>query len=327
MIVLTGAAGYIGAHVCKLLLDLGQQVVAIDNFSTGHREFIDSRADFFEGSVQDANFISSIFEKYKTRGVQGVIHISGLKFAGESVINPLTFYENNASSTQVLLSAMKEFGVSNLVFSSSCSVYGDNINKLPVSESSALKPVSPYGRSKLFSELMIRDAYAIGLVKPISLRYFNVAGGTPGVSADFSRYNLLPNLYRSITMNREFNLFGDTYETPDGTCVRDYLDVQLLAEAHITALQQLMKGKVTKLEYNLGSGRGHSVKEIIKAVSRVTNVEPKIKVLASRDGDPAYITADIQSAVHDLKWQHNKTIEEIVQNGWEAWNSFRGLWD
>lgn len=325
MVIVTGAAGYIGAEVCKSLLSSGYNVVAVDDLSTGHLPFVNKRVDFHRGKAQDIDLMRLIFEKNVRKGITGVIHLSGLKFAGKSVLNPLPFYSNNMGSTQIILELMKEFGVENLIYSSSCSVYGNIKEKIPVSEFSPLTPVSPYGRSKLFSESIIRDASNSGSVRSISLRYFNVAGGSVGVSADLSKYNLFPNLYNALASNESFTLFGDKLNTSDGTCVRDYVDVKLLAEAHVKSLELLIQGKNLNLEYNLGSGLGYSVKEIIESVSRVTGVSPTIRVSDPRPGDPEYVTADISNAIRDLEWKHDRSIDEIASDGWKAWSFFKDL--
>jgi UDP-glucose 4-epimerase len=325
MVIVTGAAGYIGAEVCKSLLRSGHKVVAVDDLSTGYFNFVDERVDFHEGKAQDIDFMRFIFENNVRSEVSGVIHLAGLKFAGESVLNPLPFYSNNMASTQTILELMKEFEVENLIYSSSCSVYGNIDDNIPVVESSPLNPVSPYGRSKLFSESIIKDAFNSGSVRSISLRYFNVAGGSEGVSADLSKYNLFPNLYNALASNESFTLYGNNLNTLDGTCVRDYVDVKLLAEAHVKSLELLMQGKNLNLEYNLGSGLGYSVKEIIEAVSRVTGVSPTIHVSDPRPGDPEYVTADISNAIRDLEWNHDRSIDEIASDGWSAWSFFKDL--
>ena len=323
VIVVTGAAGYIGSHVCKELLDIGHSVIAIDNLSTGKHQFLDQRALFYKGNIQNRDFLISTLSKFERGSIKGVIHLAGLKFASESVKNPLSYYETNSSGTQMILSVMQDFDIQNVVFSSSCSVYGDVFAQKPVSESENLKPISPYGKSKLFAESFIQDAVNSLGFRAISLRYFNVAGGTPGVSCDLSRFNIFPNLFRAATDELQFDVYGNQYETQDGTCVRDYVDVRLLANAHIFCLESLLTGRYLDLVYNLGSGVGNSVYEIIRVVSEVTGIEIKAKLKAPRLGDPSQILADVTKAKRDLAWNHSISLEEIVESGWNSWKYFR----
>lgn len=319
-IVVTGAAGYIGSHVCHELLAQGFDVIAIDDLSTGKRAFLDSRAAFFQGKVQDEKFLLEVFSQLKEPELSGVIHCAGLKFAGESVKYPLNYYENNSVAVQILLKAMENFSIKALVFSSSCSVYGSLKDLKPVSENAQLNPVSPYGRSKLFAEKMISDAMATSELNAVALRYFNVAGNAPGVGFDVSPFNLLPNLYRAISAKDIFTIFGGDYSTPDGSCIRDYVDVSLLAEAHIVALQKLLVGASLEFAYNLGSGVGASVLEIVNAAKNGIDADLKSAIVEARGGDPAQILADVSIAARDLEWDHRVSIQAMVLSGWSAWN-------
>jgi UDP-glucose 4-epimerase len=243
-----------------------------------------------------------------------------LKFAGESVKYPLEYYENNSVAVQVLIKVMAEFSINALVFSSSCSVYGSLKDLKPVSETSELNPVSPYGRSKLFAEKMISDAMSSSKLKAVALRYFNVAGNASEVGFDVSPFNLLPNLYRAISSKSTFTVFGGDYSTPDGSCIRDYVDVSLLAKAHIVALQKLLSGESLEFAYNLGSGVGASVLEILNAAKSSIDVNLKSAVADARSGDPAQILANVSLAARDLEWDHRVSIQEMVLSGWNAWN-------
>ena len=320
-IVVTGAAGYVGSHVCNELLTQGFEVTAIDDLSTGKREFLDARVHFFHGKVQDEKFLLKVFSQLKDPEQSGVIHCAGLKFAGESVKYPLEYYENNSIAVQILLKVMAHFSVNALVFSSSCSVYGSLKDLKPVSETAELNPVSPYGRSKLFAETMISDAIATSELNAVALRYFNVAGNIPGVGFDISPFNLLPNLYRAITAKEIFRVFGGEYSTPDGSCIRDYVDVSLLAKAHIVALQKLLIGENLEFAYNLGSGVGASVLEILSAARASVDSGLKSTIVAARGGDPSQILADVSLAARDLDWNHEVSMQEMVLSGWSAWNS------
>jgi UDP-glucose 4-epimerase len=319
-IVVTGAAGYIGSHVCHELLAQGFNVIAIDDLSTGKRAFLDSRAAFFQGKVQDEKFMREVFSQIKDPTQSGVIQCAGLKFAGESVKYPLEYYENNSVAVQVLIKVMAEFSINALVFSSSCSVYGSLKDLKPVSESSELIPVSPYGRSKLFAEKIISDAMSSSKLKAVALRYFNVAGNAAGVGFDVSPFNLLPNLYRAISSKSTFTVFGGDYSTPDGSCIRDYVDVSLLAKAHIVALQKLLTGENLEFAYNLGSSVGASVLEIVNAAKNGIDANLKSAVADARSGDPAQILANVSLAARDLEWDHRVSIQEMVLSGWNAWN-------
>lgn len=325
MIIVTGAAGYIGAHICKLLADVGYSVIAIDNLSTGKSQFIDRRASFFRGDVQNRDFLTSTLSQFDRKSLKGVIHLAGLKFAGESVRDPLSYYDANTSGTQILLSTMRKFDIRNIVFSSSCSVYGNVPGRIPISEAKTLRPISPYGRSKLFAETIIQDTVESFGMRAISLRYFNVAGGTRGISSDFSRFNIFPNLFRAVTKDAPFEIFGSKYQTPDGTCIRDYVDVGILADAHIRCLESLLEGRELDFAYNLGSGVGYSVSEIVKAVSEVTGVEVNTKLGEPRPGDPAQVLADTSRAQRDLGWIHSKSLQEIAESAWISWKYFHEL--
>ena len=320
-IVVTGAAGYIGSHVCSELLSQGYKVLAIDDLSAGKAEFLDPRVKFHKGKVQDFSFLVEVLSTLKRPGESGVIHCAGLKFAGESVKFPLHYYDNNTYAVQILLSAMQSLGIPSLVFSSSCSVYGNIDSSKPASEDSPLIPVSPYGRSKLFAESIIQDEVSANKLNAVALRYFNVAGNAEGVGHDVSSFNLLPNLYRSITEKVEFTVFGGDFKTKDGSCVRDYVDVSLLAKAHITALNKLMVGSQLEFAYNLGSGEGASVYQIIQTVKEKIDNGLTFTTISARDGDPAQILADISRAKRDLGWNHPVSIGEMVLSGWKAWNS------
>lgn len=323
-VVVTGAAGYIGAHICQELLAQSFDVIAIDDLSTGRQEFLRPGVTFFQGKVQDERFLMDVFSKFKTPAPTGVIHCAGFKFAGESVKHPIAYYENNTSAMQVLLKVMTDFSIQSLVFSSSSSVYGSLKELRAVTESAELNPVSPYGRSKLFAEHIILDAMATSSLKAVALRYFNVAGNSPDVGFDTSPFNLMPNIYRAISTKNKFTVFGGDYKTPDGSCIRDYVDVSVLARAHINTLQKLVAGEELKFAYNLGSGSGASVLEIVSAAKRIIDNDLKAVIVKARRGDPAQILADDSLARQDLGWQHQVSIEDMLLSGWNAWNSEAG---
>ena len=318
-VLITGVAGYIGAHVAHEFLENGHNVIGIDDLSSGKKEFVDPRIDFVQGSVQDENTLNRAFAKIKNKDSSGVVHCAGYKYAGESLKIPLEFYENNFFSTLQLIQKMKEFSLKNLVYSSSCSIYGEISGDSPVKEHSEKNPISPYGRSKLFSELMIADAAATGLLNCYSLRYFNVAGNGNISAHDVSPYNLFPILYRSIINKEPFRVFGSDFPTKDGTCVRDYVDVTLLAKQHFNAMKNLISGIDRGFHaFNLGSGIGHSVLEITDAAKRL--IYPNLEIIFEnpREGDPSYVVADTKLAKKLLNWQHSISLDEMTISGWKA---------
>jgi UDP-glucose 4-epimerase len=260
-----------------------------------------------------------VFSQLKNSAESGVIHCAGLKFAGESVKFPLNYYENNSFAVQVLLKTMEDYSVQSLVFSSSCSVYGSPADLKPISESADCNPVSPYGRSKYFAEKMISDSMTSSDLKAVALRYFNVGGNTPGVGFDVSPFNLLPNLYRAISSKTSFTVFGGDYMTPDGSCIRDYVDVALLARTHIVTLQKLLAGEKLDFAYNLGSGQGASVYQIVQAAKEEISEELTFTTVSARSGDPAQIMADTSAAERDLNWSHHVSIGDMILSGWKAW--------
>jgi UDP-glucose 4-epimerase len=318
-VLVTGAAGYVGAHVTSELLQLGHEVIGIDNLSTGKSDFIADGIEFHKGNVHDVDFLRKVLSSHRNPLEINVIHCAGFKFAGESVKNPLSYFEANTLSILALVTVMGEFGLNNLVFSSSCSVYGDTEEGIPVGEEHPKFPVSPYGRSKLFAESIISDAVEAGLLKAVSLRYFNVAGNSNIKAFDKSPFNLLPNLFRSVTDRQPFKIFGRTYQTLDGTCVRDYVDVTTLARIHIRVLEKLNAGEAMKLAYNLGSGVGASVLEIVNIVREKIDSGLVIEFSDARPGDPASILADTTRAETELNWRHSPSVEEIVLSSWNAW--------
>ena len=318
-VLVTGAAGYVGSHVCYELLQAGHEVIGVDNLSTGRLAFVSEDIEFYRGDVQDTDFLRRILCSTSDPWDLNIIHCAGLKFAGESIKDPLSYYESNSLAVYALIKVMNEFGLKNLVFSSSCSVYGDTNVGIPVSEKYLKFPVSPYGRSKLFAELIISDAIRAESLNAVSLRYFNVAGNADINAFDLSPFNLLPNLFRSVTNKKPFKIFGGSHLTSDGTCVRDYVDVTTLSRTHISVLKKLNSGEKLNHTYNLGSGLGASVMEIANIVRGKIDSELQIEITEPRLGDPASILADTSSAKLDLDWHHNISIEEMVLSSWSAW--------
>lgn len=325
-IIVTGGAGYIGSHIAQEFLDHGYKVHVIDNLQTGHLGFVPSGVDFHHADVANLEQISQIFARLKATTAAGVVHAAGLKFAGESIKTPLDFYNANTNSTIQLLRVMSKFKVTNLVFSSSSSVYGHHGVNGAVVEDSELVPISPYGRSKLFAEQIINDAKISFGINSVALRYFNVIGSRPECGLDLSKFNLLPNLYRAVAGNDSIQVFGDSYSTPDGTCIRDYVDVRQLAKAHVRALEQLTLGMKIPSAINIGSGDGFSVREVINVLQSSIGKSLNIEVVSGRQGDPAITLADISVAKKILSWDPVFTIQESVTSGWESWQRSSNLY-
>jgi len=318
-VIVTGGAGYIGSHIVNDLLDNNHEVVVIDNFSTGFTEFIDERSTVIKGSVEDDQILETAFALLKSPDKAGIIHCAGLKYAGESVKRPIDFYIANTYTTVNLLKYMKKFGVLNLVFSSSSSVYGNSGRDKLVSEASELNPLSPYGKSKLFAEEIIEDSKKEFQLKSTCLRYFNVIGNSSIKACDTSKWNLLPNIYRAVASNSDFQIYGGNYLTPDGSCIRDYVDVVSIARAHRQILEKMENTMDIPRAMNLGNQSGVSVLDIIKIVKGNIDKNFSYNLVNGREGDPASIIADCALAQQYLNWSPNLSIEEMVISGWKAY--------
>ena len=320
VVIVTGVAGYIGAHVARALLENGHEVLGIDNLSTGKSGFLDSRVKFFHGDICDLAFISKVFSQIDHPDNCGVVHCAGVKFPEESMDNPSKYFEVNTGGTLNLLRAMELFRINSLVFSSSCSVYGNPSDGKNVSESAELEPVSPYGHSKMLAEKAISVTSKHSNLNAVSLRYFNVSGNSHPAAFDLSPRNIFPNMYRAATEKTNFNVYGKDFPTPDGSCIRDYVHVDDLATAHVTTLEKIMSGERLLRAYNIGSGRGFSVIEILETFKSVCFPEFKYQFSELRAGDPSQIYADISAAEADLGWVPRKDLVEIIQSGWSAWS-------
>ncbi len=317
--LVTGGAGYIGAHVVRSFAEVGIDVVVVDDLSSGHREFVRPEVDFVEGTVVDTELMSRTMEKHDVRGV---VHLAGFKYAGVSVDRPLHTYDQNVTGTVNLLVAMERTGVESIVFSSSAATFGTTDEEL-VTEQTPTRPESPYGESKLIGEWVIRDqARATGL-RHTSLRYFNVVGSGSSDLYDTSPHNLFPIVFEMLLAGKTPRINGEDYDTPDGTCVRDYVHVGDLAAAHVVAAQRLAAGETLEPVYNLGSGTGSSVREIMDAIRTVTGTEFTPEVGPRRPGDPDRIVATGELAGRDLDWQNRHTLEEMVGSAWEARSAAR----
>lgn len=310
--LVTGGAGYIGAHVVRKLAESGFKTVIVDNLSSGTRSSVPVGAKFYEVDILNTGEMASILNENRC---SGVIHLAGFKYAGVSVSRPLHTYRQNVCGTLSILEAMVTSGVRNLVFSSSAGVYGSP-GSGSVLESFPTEPDSPYGESKLACELLIKSALRAGLIKATCLRYFNVAGtGYRGLS-DRSPHNLFPKIFDRLRNGEAPLIFGCDYETPDGTCVRDYVHVSDIARAHVMASKALENGSTLKPIYNLGSGSGYSVREVVEAACHVSGRESKIIFEKRREGDPAYIVADASLVKQDLGWVPELTLHDMLNSSW-----------
>ena len=315
--LVTGGAGYIGAHVVRALLHANLETVVLDDLSSGHAEFVPRDVPLIRGSILDGELVLRALSDHS---VTGVIHVAGFKYAGVSVQRPLHTYSQNVSGMAVLLGAMQERDVDRIVFSSSAAVYGTPVTDL-VTEDTPKNPQSPYGESKLIGEWLLRDQeIAVGL-RHTSLRYFNVVGSGDPTLYDTSPHNLFPLVFAALLDGRTPKINGDDYPTPDGTNVRDYIHVADLALAHVAAARRLDAHKPLEPAYNLGSGSGVSVGEIMVTMAEVTGIPFVPDVAPRRSGDPARIVANGDLAARDLDWKMRHSLRNMVTS---AWDSTRG---
>ncbi len=315
-ILVCGGAGYIGSHVVKLLAENNEEVVVIDNLETGHVDAVDERAILELGDLKDEEFLNRVFSKHK---IDGVIDFAAFSLVGESVFEPLKYFENNFYGTLCLLKAMKKYDINNIVFSSTAATYGEAEN-IPILETDKTEPTNPYGESKLAVEKMFKwAANAYGL-KYTVLRYFNVAGAYPTGEigeAHSCETHLIPIILQVALGQREkIGIYGDDYPTEDGTCIRDYIHVMDLADAHLLALNRLKNGGDSQI-FNLGNGEGFSVKQVIEVARKITKHPIPAEVSPRRAGDPAKLVASSKKATEMLNWKpkYNK-LEQIIESAW-----------
>jgi UDP-glucose 4-epimerase len=332
-ILVTGGAGYIGGTVAGLLAAKGHQAVVFDNLSHGRRDLLPAGVEFVEGELADRAALENLFiaAKEQCQPFDGVLHFAALIEAGESMVRPETFFRNNTASTLSLLEAMLAQGPLRLVFSSTAAVYGEP-EATPIQEDARLQPTNAYGESKLLVEHMLGWMHRIHGLRSASLRYFNVAGapeGSDGVirgEAHEPESHLIP-LVLDVALGRRasIKIFGEDYPTPDGTCIRDYIHVSDLADAHLLALAALESGDARKqrLIFNLGNGQGFSVREVIESARRVTGHAIPAEVHPRRPGDPAVLVASSEKAIRQLGWKPKYTqLDDIVRTAW-IWHQKR----
>ncbi|MGZ8802212.1 MAG: UDP-glucose 4-epimerase GalE [Mycobacterium sp.] len=312
--LVTGGAGYIGSHVARAMLDADFPVVMLDDLSSGFEHFVPETATFIRATLLDRALVEDTLRRFEVRGV---IHVAGYKYAGESVKRPLHTYEQNVSATVNLLQAMELAAVDRMVFSSSAATFGTPDVEI-VDETTPTTPESPYGETKLIGEWLLRDAERATGLRHTSLRYFNVVGSGSEQLFDTSPHNLFPKVFDMLYRGATPSINGDDYPTPDGTCVRDYIHVSDLALAHVAAAKRLDEGLPTEPVYNLGSGAGTSVREIMTAIRKVTGFDFEPQIMPPRPGDPARIVAAGDLAARDLDWAMRHSLEDMVASAWNA---------
>ncbi len=313
--LVTGGAGYIGAHVARRLLESGRDVVVLDDLSTGHRSFVPAGVPFVEASTTDGDAVAVALREHS---IGGIVHLAALKYAGVSVEEPLRFYRANVDGMRSLLEAAVEAGVELFVYSSSCGVYGTPA-EVPVTESSPWAPESPYGETKLIGEWLLAATAVAHPMRHTSLRYFNVVGSGYDDVSDTSPHNLLPKVFAALDAGERPAVFGTDYDTPDGSCVRDYVHVADLADAHVAAAARLEAGSALRPAYNIGAGVGSSVLEVLAAIGRVIGRELDLDVRGRRPGDPAAVYGDASAAAEDLDFVVKHALDDMVRTAWAAW--------
>ena len=317
MILVCGGAGYIGSHAVRQLIDRNEEVIIVDNLETGHEDAIHPQAKFYKVDIRNEEELDNVFTENK---IDEVIHFAANSLVGESMTNPLKYYNNNVHGTEVLLKVMIKHDVKKIVFSSTAATYGEP-NNIPILESDLTNPTNAYGETKLAMEKMMKWADVSHGVKYISLRYFNVAGAHESgeIGEDHNpETHLIPLILQVPLGKREFiSIFGDDYDTHDGTCIRDYIHVTDLADAHILAVHKLREGSNSNI-YNLGSGNGFTVKEMIEAARKVTGHPIPAKVCERRAGDPAKLVAASQKARTELGWEPKlENVEAMISSAWK----------
>lgn len=315
-ILVLGGAGYIGSHTVYELVDRGENVIIIDNLETGHIEAVNPKAKFYKGDIRDRKFLDSVFEK---ENIDAVIHFAANSLVGESMTNPLKYYDNNLCGTKVLLEAMVANGIDKIVFSSTAATYGEP-ESVPILETDRTEPTNTYGETKLSMEKMFKWTGLAHGLRYVSLRYFNACGahvsGKIG-EAHKPETHLIPLILQVPNGQREsISIFGDDYNTKDGTCVRDYIHVTDLAQAHILAVEYLMRGNESNI-FNLGNGVGFTVKEVIEMARKVTHAPIKAVVASRRAGDPEQLIASSEKAKTILGWKpEHAELEDIIESAW-----------
>lgn len=319
--LITGGAGYIGAYVARAMADAGERVVALDDLSAGDPARLPPTVPFVHGSSLDGGLLKHVFAEH---GVRGVVHLAARKQVAESVARPTYYYRENVGGLATLLDAVAEAGVRRFVFSSSAAVYGDPGTDL-ITEDTPCAPVNPYGETKLTGEWLVRAAGAAHGIDTVCLRYFNVAGAAAPELADTGVFNIVPMVFDRLTRDEAPRIFGDDYPTPDGTCVRDYIHVADLAEAHLAAARRLADGGAEgDLTVNIGRGVGVSVRELVTVIGEVTGNRRPAVVEGRRPGDAPRAVASAERAAAELGWTARRGVREMVDSAWRGWRAHHG---
>lgn len=314
--LVTGGAGYIGAHVVKSLLENNFGVVVIDDLSTGLERKIPKEATFHKIDIAETKKLAEIMVENR---VEGVIHLAAKKAVGESMANPSLYYKENIGGIISLLEAMSLANVKKIVYSSSAAVYG-KASQEKVDENSSTLPESPYGETKLVGEWLLKADEKARNIKWIALRYFNVVGAESDQLADTGVNNLVPMVFRALSNNQRPQVFGDDYKTPDGSCVRDYIHVTDLSNAHVVSAHKLLNENYSGI-INIGRGQGFSVKQVMNTISQIVGKDINFEVTKRRSGDPDRTVADVSKASNDLNWQAKLDLNDMVSSAWSAWQS------
>ena len=314
--LVTGGAGYIGAHVVKSLLENDFKVVIVDDLSTGLARKVPQNVVFEKIDIAETNKLAQIMKSNK---VEGVIHLAAKKAVGESMINPSLYYRENIGGFISLLEAMSQADVKRIVYSSSAAVYGTPTEN-KVTEKSATNPESPYGETKLVGEWLLKADEKARQIQWIALRYFNVVGAANPELGDTGVNNLVPMTFRALSNNQRPQVFGGDYATQDGSCIRDYIHVSDLADSHLIAAQKLLNENYCGI-INIGRGQGFSVKQVMDTISEVLGKNINYEVVDRRPGDPAQTIADVSKAKSDLNWEAKNDLKSMVSSAWQAWQN------
>ncbi|MEV8588567.1 UDP-glucose 4-epimerase GalE [Streptomyces sp. NPDC051180] len=323
--LITGGAGYIGSHVVRAMTQAGERVVVLDDLSTGDVKRVPEGVPLVVGSTLDREVLDRTIAEH---GVTGVVHLAAKKQVGESVELPMHYYRENVTGLTVLLEAVAAAGVRNFLFSSSAAVYGMP-DVVLVTEETPCLPLSPYGETKLAGEWLVRAAGRAHGISTACLRYFNVAGAATPELADTGVYNLVPMVFERLDAGESPRIFGDDYDTPDGTCIRDYIHVEDLAEAHLVAARKLAEwaeaGEPRDLTVNIGRGEGVSVTEMVGLINEITGHSAEPLVTPRRPGDPARVVAAADRIESELGWKARHDVRSMISSAWEGWVAHRGV--
>ncbi|MEV7341237.1 UDP-glucose 4-epimerase GalE [Streptomyces sp. NPDC093544] len=315
--LITGGAGYIGAHVARAMAEAGERVVVLDDLSAGVPGRLPETVPLVQGSTLDGDLLKKVLAEHT---VTGVVHLAARKQVGESVERPAYYYQENVGALATLLEAVAEAGVKRFLFSSSAAVYGNPDVDL-ITEDTPCAPMSPYGETKLAGEWLVRAAGRAHGIATVCLRYFNVAGAATPELADTGVFNVIPMVFDRLTRGEAPRIFGDDYPTPDGTCVRDYIHVADLAEAHLTAARRLTEGSTGDLTVNIGRGEGVSVRELITLIAEASGDTTPAVVEPRRPGDAPRAVASAERAARELGWSARRGVREMVESAWQGWQS------